>query len=116
MSSLLERAPILRGSSPLLLGGVFAFLIIAWGYVVSMAWGMKNMDISMEWWTMPRMRDWGGADLALVFAMWAIMMAAMMLPSAVPLLLLLSRSNSQRYSGPRALLATSASAFGYLTA
>ena len=116
MPSFLERAPSLRGSTPLLLGSVFTVLIIAWGYVVSMAWGMKNMDISMEWWTMPRMRDWDGADLALVFAMWAIMMAAMMLPSAVPLLLLLSRSNSQRYNGPRALLASSASAFGYLTA
>ena len=74
------------------------------------------MDVAAEWWLMPRMSDWGGADLALVFAMWAIMMAAMMLPSAMPLLLLLARSNFQRYSRVRALLATSASGLGYVMA
>jgi predicted metal-binding membrane protein len=64
---------------------------------------------------MPRMAQWGGADLALVFAMWAIMMAAMMLPSAVPLLSLLARSNSQRYGGTRGMIATGALGLGYLT-
>jgi predicted metal-binding membrane protein len=36
---------------------------------------------------MPRMTSWQTADLALVFAMWAIMMLAMMLPSAAPMIL-----------------------------
>ena len=62
------------------------------------------------------MSNWGGADLALVFSMWAIMMVAMMLPSAVPLLSLLARSNSQRYSRARAFLTTTASGLGYVTA
>jgi predicted metal-binding membrane protein len=81
-----------------------------------MAWGMENMDVSAAWWLMPRMRNWGSADLALVFAMWAVMMAAMMLPSAAALLWLLSRINSQRYSRTRASLVTSASALGYVAA
>jgi predicted metal-binding membrane protein len=110
-----ERAPSLRNGL-LPLGGIVIVLAISWAYLVYMAWGMENMDVAAEWWLMPRMSNWGGADLALVFAMWAIMMAAMMLPSAVPLLLLLGRSHSQRYSRARALLATSAAGLGYVTA
>ena len=110
-----ERAPSL-GSGLRPLGGIVAVLAVSWGYLAYMAWGMENMDVAAEWWLMPRMSNWGGADLALVFAMWAIMMAAMMLPSAVPLLLLLARTNSQRYSRARALLATNAVGLGYVTA
>src|SRR5436190_451612 len=47
-----------------------------------MAWGMENMDSGVEWWLMPRMSNWDAVDLALVLAMWVIMMTAMMLPSA----------------------------------
>lgn len=110
-----ERAPGLR-SALLPLGGIVVVVAISWAYLAYMSWGMENMDVAAEWWLMPSMSNWGGADLALVFAMWAIMMAAMMLPSAMPLLLLLSRSNSQRYSRARAFATTSASGFGYVTA
>ena len=43
------------------------------------------------------------------------MMAAMMLPSALPLLSLLARSNSQRYGRVRGMIATGASSLGYVT-
>ncbi len=115
MQSFGERAQSL-GSGLLPLGGIVIVLAISWGYLAYMAWGMENMDVAAEWWLMPRMSNWGGADLALVFAMWAIMMAAMMLPSAVPLLLLLARTNSQRYRRARALLTTNAVGLGYVTA
>lgn len=57
----------------------------AWGYLGYLAWGMRHMDRGASMWLMPHMTDWGMADLALVFLMWAVMMAAMMLPSVVPL-------------------------------
>src|SRR5215471_21503514 len=82
------RAPGLR-KALLPLGGIVFALAIAWSYLAYMAWGMENMDVAAEWWLMPRMTNWGRADLVLVFAMWAIMMTAMMLPSALPLLSLL---------------------------
>ena len=105
-----ERTP---GPGGLLtLGGVVLVVAISWAYLAYMAWGMQNMGAAADWWIMPRMSDWGSADLALVFAMWAIMMAAMMLPSAVPLLLLLARANAQRYSRTRALMATNAVGLG----
>jgi predicted metal-binding membrane protein len=105
-----------RGSGLLTLGGIVIVLAISWGYLAYMAWGMENMSAAADWWFMPRMSDWGGADLALVFVMWAIMMAAMMLPSAVPLLLLIARTNSQRYSHARASIATTSVGLGYAAA
>jgi predicted metal-binding membrane protein len=104
------------GSGLLTLCGVAIVVAICWGYLAYMAWGMQNMSAAADWWIMPRMSNWGGADLVLVFAMWAIMMAAMMLPSAVPLLLLLAKINSQRYGRARALVATNAVGLGYLVA
>src|SRR5215470_4074990 len=110
-----ERAPSLRNAL-LPLGGIVIALAIAWSYLIYMTWAMENMDVSAGWWLMPRMTNWDRADLALVFAMWAIMMAAMMLPSALPLLSLFAQSNSQRYSRTRALLMTSATGLGYVGA
>jgi len=110
-----EPAPHLRGGL-LPLSGVVIVLVISWGYVAYMAWGMENMDSGVEWWLMPRMSNWDAVDLALVLAMWVIMMTAMMLPSAVPLLLLLARIESQRRSRGRAFVATSALALGYVSA
>jgi predicted metal-binding membrane protein len=108
------RASGLR-SALLPLASIVFVLALSWGYVVYMARGMENMNAAAPW-LMPSMSNWGGADFALVFAMWAVMMAAMMLPSAAPLLLLLARGNWQRYSRARALLATSALGLGYVIA
>lgn len=69
VQSLGERAPSLRsGLKPL--GGIVIVLAISWTYLVHMTWGMENMDVAAEWWLMLRMSNWGGPDLALVFAMW----------------------------------------------
>jgi predicted metal-binding membrane protein len=57
----------------------------SWLYLVYMAWGMANMDQPAAQLLMPAMMHWGAMDLVLVFVMWAIMMAAMMLPSATPM-------------------------------
>jgi predicted metal-binding membrane protein len=68
----------------LLIGG-------AWTYLVYMDWGMRHMDVGMDLWIMPQMADWNATDLGLVLLMWAVMMAAMMLPSALPVILILIR-------------------------
>jgi predicted metal-binding membrane protein len=65
---------------------VIAFCTAAWAYVAYLAWGMENMDIGAEMLLMPAMTGWRSADLVLVLLMWALMMAAMMLPSALPML------------------------------
>ena len=64
----------------------------SWLYLIYMAWGMANMDQPAAQLLMPAMVHWSAADLALVFVMWAVMMAAMMLPSAVPMVRVFARS------------------------
>jgi len=97
-------------------GGIALAAALSWAYVLYMVWGMENMDLSADSLLMPRMIDWRGADLLLVFVMWAVMMAAMMLPAAAPLMLLLAKINHTRYSRGRATLATGVAGLGYLAA
>ena len=65
---------------------------LAWAYLLYMVWGMENMDVPAAQYFMPAMVNWGPWDLMLVFLMWVIMMAAMMLPSAEPMIRLYARS------------------------
>jgi len=56
--------------------------ILAWMYLIYMGWGMRHMDVGMRMVIMPAMQHWTAWDLGLVFLMWAVMMVAMMVPSA----------------------------------
>lgn len=94
--------------------GAAVLLCVSWAYVIFMAWGMENMDAVADSLLMPAMTGWDGSDLLLVFFMWAVMMIAMMLPSAMPLLLLVSKINHGRFAWKRALLGTGVFALGYL--
>jgi predicted metal-binding membrane protein len=85
----------------------------SWLYLVYMAWGMANMDEPAAQLFMPAMVHWGVMDLALVFVMWSIMMAAMMLPSATPMVRMFARSAAGQ-SGQSVSLLTSAFVGGYL--
>jgi predicted metal-binding membrane protein len=72
--------------------GLVAVAGVSWPYLVYMAWGMANMDVPASQLFMPAMMHWGPTDLVLVFVMWAIMMAAMMLPTATPMVRAFARS------------------------
>lgn len=86
---------------------------ISWLYLIYMAWGMANMDQPAGQLLMPAMMHWGPMDLVLVFVMWAIMMAAMMLPSAAPMVRMFARSAEAR-SDHSTILLTSTFIAGYL--
>jgi predicted metal-binding membrane protein len=91
--------------------GIALAAALSWAYVFYMVWGMAHMDDSL---LMPGMDNWDGSDLLLVFVMWTVMMAAMMLPAAAPLMLTLARINHSRYGRRRAALATGVATLGYL--
>ena len=103
-----------RKSRLALRAGITLVLAVSWTYVAYMAWGMDNMDALVDSLVMPSMMNWDAADLLLVFAMWTIMMVAMMLPSAAPLLFLVARVNYGRFHPRRALAATGVFVLGYL--
>lgn len=94
--------------------GIAVLLGLCWAYVLYMVWGMANMNEVAGSVLMPAMVDWSGADLVLVFVMWTIMMAAMMLPSAAPMLMLFARVSAARSKGTRPALAAGVLALGYL--
>ena len=94
--------------------GIALVLSASWAYVVWMVWGMEHMDAVADSLLMPGMMDWSGRDLVLVFIMWAIMMAAMMLPSAAPMLMMFARIAEGRSTRARASLATGVLGIGYL--
>jgi predicted metal-binding membrane protein len=87
---------------------------LAWGYLLYMGWGMEHMDEGVHMAIMPRMTDWGAIDLALVFMMWAIMMMAMMLPSATPMILIFTAVDRQRQEAHAHLVHVLAFVAGYI--
>ncbi|MDD4915526.1 MAG: DUF2182 domain-containing protein [Methylococcales bacterium] len=63
----------------------------AWLYLLYQSWQMNHLPMSQMWMPPGRLTDWGLGDFGWVWAMWAVMMAAMMLPSALPMLSAYSR-------------------------
>ena len=82
--SSLERA-LLRERLVLIAALVVASLL-AWAWIVVLSRDMYGSMSGASAWMMTPV--WDAAHVALLFAMWSVMMAAMMLPSASPLLLL----------------------------
>lgn len=83
-----------------------------WVWIVAMARDMYGSMIGASAWMM-RMQ-WEAPYLVLLWAMWAAMMAGMMLPSAVPFVLLYARAARNRCEPADAARRIHALAFGYL--
>lgn len=68
-----------------------------WLYLLYMSWAMDNMD-TVDMWMPPvaGVRLWTLYDFLMLFLMWAIMMVAMMLPSAIPTILVFMRLHKTR--------------------
>jgi predicted metal-binding membrane protein len=70
-------------------GGVLLLvfvMLLCWSWIVVMARDMYGPMTGASAWMMTPV--WDAAHLALLWAMWAVMMTAMMLPSATPMILL----------------------------
>jgi len=101
-----------------LIGCIVVIVALAWSWVLLGA----GMDITaidmtrmagMDGWLM-QPAQWSAGYALLIFAMWWVMMVAMMLPSAAPMLLLFARVNSKGRSARSSLISTSMFASGYL--
>lgn len=83
---------------------------IAWVWLLRMH---STMGAGMTM-AMPGMRPWSGVELLLLFLMWTVMMAAMMLPSASPMILLVAGVERQRRARASPAAPTTIFAAGYL--
>jgi predicted metal-binding membrane protein len=82
---------IIRRDRVLMSFGLAALTALAWIYLVRAAASMNAMTVEAQMHAamgMGDMRVWGLADWFGLFVMWAVMMVAMMLPSAAPVMLL----------------------------
>ncbi len=91
---------------------LIAIPVICWAWVVAMARDMYGPMSGASAWMMTV--TWDAPRLVLLWAMWAAMMAGMMLPSAAPLLLLYARAMRNRESLRHPGLRIYAMASGYL--
>jgi predicted metal-binding membrane protein len=105
---------VLRRDSIIVLSSLAVITALSWAYILSLASDMQNnMDVAMEM-AMPQVQTWGAADFALAFAMWAVMMVAMMTPSAAPMILMFAGVNRRRQEQQVPYVPTSVFLVGYL--
>jgi len=94
----------------LALAGVTA---LSWLYLVQLGRGMPDMS-TMASVAMPMSPRWTPAAFALTFAMWAVMMVGMMLPSAAPMILTFAALNRRKARALERLLLVLLFMSGYL--
>jgi predicted metal-binding membrane protein len=87
--------------------------VLSWAWIVMMARDMYGPMTGASAWMMTQ--TWDVPHLLLLWAMWAVMMTGMMLPSASPLVLLYGAA-VRRSAPPTAARQTYALAAGYLLA
>jgi len=108
------HAPLGRDAGSLLVGLV-CLIAVAWIYLLAGAGlGMEQMDMGGGN-LMLMQPEWTSTYAALVFFMWAIMMVAMMLPSAAPAILQVIGRPDERPEGMGGIGAALHFAAGYLT-
>jgi predicted metal-binding membrane protein len=118
--SLLARPleSVLKHDRTVILAGLAGITALAWVYMFYLAWAMQPMDMgAMEMdmgQAMTRIQVWGAVELLLTFVMWAIMMVAMMVPSAAPMILLFATINRKLHQQNRPHVATSIFLAAYL--
>jgi predicted metal-binding membrane protein len=74
----------LMARQPWLAVGVLATSLIGWLFL---AWIAVDMSQPFAQLTMPDSTPWSAASVLAIWTMWSVMMAAMMLPSALPMIL-----------------------------
>lgn len=108
--TVLERT--LRRDRALVVLGLAAVLGPAWLYLVSASLDMYGAMTGPSAWMMRA--TWDAPFVALVCAMWAVMMVGMMLPSAAPAILIYARVARSGESPGRPVLRAYLFAAGYL--
>jgi predicted metal-binding membrane protein len=100
---------LLRRDRLVVIAGVFAVVAVAWAYIIYLdrsngAMGMVSANT----------RSWSLADFWLMFLMWSVMMTAMMVPTATPMILLFATVNRKNRAKQQPHVATSVFLAGYV--
>lgn len=110
----LTLAQAYRRDRYLVLAGMVAISLLAWLYMIDAA--RPDHQSHGQTMTIPATEAWDAGLLLLSAIMWGIMMIAMMLPSAMPMVLGFTRLQQQRQSRRNAVRLTWLFIAGYLIA
>ena len=103
---------ILRRERLILCGCLAAVVVLAWLYLVHTKMAMPDMD--MPGMVMLDLHEWGLTTVLLLFVMWTVMMVAMMVPSAAPMILTFLTVNQRRQAAARPFVPVTIFLVGYL--
>ena len=101
---------LIRRDRAIALAGLAALSLLAWGATLAFARasGHASMPGMVAGIAMPSLAVWHAADLLGLFAMWAVMMIAMMLPSTAPVAILVLGVLRRRHGARLPFAATGA--------
>jgi predicted metal-binding membrane protein len=104
---------VLRRDRTVVIGGLASVVLLSWLYLLRGAGidmhAMADMAMPMA------MTPWTAGYFALIVSMWGVMMAAMMLPSAAPMILLYTTiARRRRARGDTAVAVAGVFALGYV--
>jgi predicted metal-binding membrane protein len=113
MSEATTVEAVLKRDRAIVLAGVAGLSALAWAYLLVLARRMPHQDMAMAM-AMPHMQAWSTTEVLLTWVMWAVMMVAMMTPSAAPMILTFAAMNRRRRTQQGPLVPTTVFVLGYL--
>jgi predicted metal-binding membrane protein len=108
LESLLRRERLIVG------GCLVAVVVLSWLYLLHLKAAMDMSGMDMPGMVMLDTQAWGAITLLLLFVMWAVMMVAMMVPSATPMIFAFLSLNQSRSATNRPLVPVGIFLLGYL--
>jgi predicted metal-binding membrane protein len=110
-------AAALRNDRVIVAAALIGIAGLAWGYMIHEAQGMARTGVCQcagMAMSGPDTKPWSLGAVVPLFLMWAEMMVAMMIPSAMPMILTFARVNRQRREQERPFVPTGLFVLGYL--
>lgn len=104
---------IYRRDRRVVLAGLAGVTALSWVYLMYLTQRMSAMPTPMAGMAMPQWQPWSAFDFALMLLMWVVMMVAMMVPSASPMILTFTAIHRRNAKGD-AVVPTATFVAGYL--
>jgi predicted metal-binding membrane protein len=105
---------LLRRDRAIVGAALLAITLIAWLYLVHLSATMPGMEMAdIPGRAMPRVHGWDIVDIVLLFVMWAVMMVAMMVPAATPMVFTFAMVQRRRQEQDRATVPAAVFLLGY---
>ncbi len=91
---------LLEKNSFIMLLGIIVLSTLVWLYIfyLSSVMSSETIESKITGIVMPQMEKWSSKDVLTTFFMWSVMMIAMMLPSATPMILTFFAINKKHHS------------------